>query len=119
MKTPIIITAVVLIGAVIFGYFYFSGSKVALEETDPSQFIAYTCQGDKPLAISFGDQVARVSLINDQVVTLEQISENDESGTQFANEDNQIVLWVKDDSAFLEEGGTATYEACRVIEDAG
>ncbi|OHA18266.1 MAG: hypothetical protein A2664_02275 [Candidatus Taylorbacteria bacterium RIFCSPHIGHO2_01_FULL_46_22b] len=113
MKLKILITILIFV-AIVFGYVYFSNQTTTLTDTDFSDSVEYVCAEGKTLGAAFADGITRVSLSDKRVFTLEQVSTDDESGTKFANDGDQIVFWVKDDSAFLEEVGATTYAGCRV-----
>ena len=108
-----------------FGYMYFTDTAEAptkvpvtdaiLTEAKFGQPVQYSCAEEKVLVVWFADKAAKVALTEDQTFTLEQISEDDENGTKFANEGDQMVLSVKDQSAFLEQNGTTTYAGCRTL----
>ena len=113
MKTVSIIVGVlilVLIGAL--SIVFFMGGNTLLSNGKFRAPIEYTCANGKNIVAEFGDQVARVSLPDNRVVTLEQISADD-SGITFAN-DTGLAFSIKDFGGFIIENGLETYPGCRV-----
>ncbi len=109
----ILMVIVLAVAVLAGGYMFIINKPTTLRDADFTNATQYTCADGKTLGTAFAQGVVRVSLYDKRVFVLEQISVDDESGTKFANEDDQVVLWVRDDSAFLEENGATTYAACR------
>lgn len=113
MKKVFIVILLVVV-AVAIALIYFPESTTTLKDAEFTESIHYTCAEGKILTASFAYGIARVALQDERVFTLEQVSVDHESGTKFANDGDQIVFWVRDGSAFLQEDGTTTYSGCRV-----
>lgn len=109
---------VISIAAVIVGYMYYSKAepKAVLTDSDFEYNAPYTCSGLKIIQTAFAEKggVIRLSLSDKRVFILEKTSIQD-SGTAYANDDRSVVFFVKDEGAYLEENGTATYSGCSVI----
>lgn len=102
---------VVLIGVI--GFMYLGKGKTKLTDTVFSEPIPYVCAKDKSFNASFAEGAARVDLDDGRTFTLEQVSINEEEGAKFVSGGDQIVLWAKDSSAFIEENGAPAYSSCR------
>ncbi|MBY0539139.1 hypothetical protein K2P56_01725 [Patescibacteria group bacterium] len=113
MKTISIIVGVlilVLLGAL--AVVYFLGGNTLLDNNKYRAPIEYVCANGKNLVAEFGDNVARISLSDNRVITLKQISADD-SGITFAN-DVGVSFSIKDFSGFVVENGIETHPGCRV-----
>lgn len=106
---------IVVLGLGIFGYSYFSDYRdnQALKDADFVEIGEYTCEDGKNIGVALADEIIRLSLYDKRVFTLEKVLADDESGTKFANDGEETVFWMKDNSAFLLENGTTTYSGCR------
>lgn len=113
-----IIVILILLGLGFYAYTGYSKEdpKAILRDSDFEYNAPYTCDGVKVIqtALAENGEIIRLSLPDKRVFTLEKVFIKD-SETKFANEGDQIVFWIKDDSAFLDESGTTTYSGCRVI----
>ena len=104
------------------GYLYFSpiaeaptvASQNNVQKESVTNQVQYTCAEDKVFVAWFKNTTAEIALTEDKIYTLTQVSDDD-SGTAFENKTDQMVLWVKDQSAYLEQNGTTTYSACRAL----
>lgn len=118
----IIIGIVLALCVAYVGYLYFSPTAEAptvasqnnVQKESITNQVQYACAEDKVLVAWFSDQTAKIALTEDKIFTLTQVSDDD-SGTAFENKMDQMVFWVKDQSAFLEQNGTTTYSACRAL----
>ena len=126
-KTTISIIILIILG---LGIWYFT-NKDTVDPTpnDPNQNTVlgstdavfdeshdYLCENEEFIGVLVGDGIARLTLSDQRVFTLEKVTTEDESEVKYTNENNQIALWVKDDSAFVEENGVSIYDACRLLE---
>jgi hypothetical protein len=108
-----------LVALMLGGYAYYTRHSVQMQLLTDAAFTqsgTFACLGDKTIGVAFADRVARISLSDKRVFTLGQTEANDESGIKYSN-GNEIALWIKDDSAFVEENGLPTYEGCRVASE--
>lgn len=113
MKTISIIVGVlvlVLVGAL--GVVYFFGGNTLLDSNKYRAPIEYTCANGKNIVAEFGENIVRLSLADNRVITLPQIAADD-SGITFAN-DAGVSLSIKDFGGFVVENGIETYPGCRV-----
>lgn len=73
----------------------------------------YKCADGKSFKASFGDMIARVAFEDEQSYTLELTGGDNDNGTKFSNEGDQMEFWVSDQNAFIKENGVETYSGCR------
>ena len=111
----IIFFVVIAVAILIGGFFVLNSYTYTEEQADltDSEFNTtnrYSCAEGKSFIAEFGDQVARVTLENGEVFTLENVVSA--SGARYANDGNQVVLSTKDYGGFVEENGTTTYKDC-------
>jgi membrane-bound inhibitor of C-type lysozyme len=91
-------------------------AEVASALTDASftKEVRYQCADNKYFSVGFADNdIVRVTLKGMKVSILGLSSVDDEDGTKYENPTDKIALWLRDESAFIEENGTTTYAACR------
>ena len=92
---------------------YYDGSctrQVAAAKTIRARF---ACAGGKSIDATFANAPSSsVSLVlsDGRKLTLPQAMSG--SGARYANACESIVFWNKGDTAFVEENGKTTYEAC-------
>lgn len=92
-------------------------AEVASELTDTSftKEVRYQCADNNYFSVGFADNdIVRVTLKGMKVSILKPVSVDDEDGAKYENQTDQITLWVRDESAFVEEKGVTTYAACRI-----
>ncbi len=73
----------------------------------------FVCDAGKTIVASFinGPQASvKLSLSDGRELILPQALSA--SGARYANRDESIVFWNKGNTAFIEEGGKATYSRC-------
>jgi hypothetical protein len=107
MKKLILVVALLIIGALALP-FLDSGSS--LTDSEFNTVAAYSCDAGKTFIAEFGDGVARVTLENDDVFTLESAETTVDA--VFTNEGDQVVLTTKENSATLSEEGITTHTNC-------
>ena len=88
--------------------------EMAQQVPQTGEPVQYVCQSGRRFTAAYGDGIAVVTMENTVTYTLELKSAGDE--TKYANEGDAVVLWVRDGSAFIEEGGATTFAACRQQE---
>jgi membrane-bound inhibitor of C-type lysozyme len=71
----------------------------------------FVCAQGRSIQSGFAEGVAVIDLSDGRRFALERVLSV--SGARYANEGETIVFWVKEDDAFLEEGGSMTYRDCR------
>ena len=118
MIKAIFFIIVIFLALVVGSIFFFTPTKVTtIKDADFTEGAEYLCAEGKSFSTAFGGSVVRLSFSDKRVFTLEKVSTDDESGTKYANEGNQMVFWVRDDSAFIEEMGTTTFGSCRISQN--
>lgn len=73
----------------------------------------FTCDGGKSIDATFinaGSGSVRLALSDGRSMTLPQTRSG--SGARYANKEETIVFWNKGNTAFIDEGGTMTYNDC-------
>lgn len=125
--TNIIIIGLVVLVIAFFGYVYFKGTAEAPATpvvTDPTvtttedkfgDAVSYSCAEEKVLVAWFSEKSAKVALREDQIFTLPFISLDAEDNYKYADQGDKMVLWVKDQNAYLNQNGTTTYAGCRTL----
>lgn len=113
MKTIAIIVGVLILVLVgVLGVVFFMGGGELVANNKFRAPIEYTCANGSVVVAEFADLAARISLPDNRVITLQQISADD-SGITFAN-DSGISFSIKDFGGFVIENGLETYSGCRV-----
>jgi hypothetical protein len=99
---------------------YFDGSctrRVARTTATPalpqSVKAHFACSGGKAIDASFVNGASsRVDLVLSDGRKLSLPQAPSGSGARYANADESVVFWNKGNTAFVEEGGKTTYDAC-------
>lgn len=73
----------------------------------PEKFI---CSDGKFIDASFQNDIASLTFSDDRVMDLPKVVSTD--GIRYANDDESIVFWKKDNGAFILENGTKTFNNC-------
>ncbi len=76
----------------------------------------FACDGGRAIAAEFvsaPQPLVRLALSDGRALMLPQAISA--SGARYASVDDRVVFWNKGDTAFVEEGGRATFTGC-VIE---
>lgn len=113
MKLAYVLLAIVIMVA-LFGYTKYNTTPVSLTNSIYSDKLTYTCSKGATLDVYFSNKFAKMSLSDGRTFNLERRSVSDESGVKYSNEADKITLWTRDDSAFVEESGVTTFQACRI-----
>lgn len=94
-----------------------TGPQCEFASCPPLEPVVYTCAEGKSMTATFSEDAVElyVSDGRSRTFALSKTSESDESEVRYANSDSSMVLWVKDYSAFLEEGGKTTFASCIVF----
>jgi membrane-bound inhibitor of C-type lysozyme len=83
---------------------YTEGEPIDGQET------IFRCAEGRSIQAGFAEGVAVVDLSDGRRFALEQSTSA--SGVRYMNEGETIIFWMKDERAFLEEGGMMTYRDC-------
>ena len=97
----------------VLAYMKYGAGGSVLSDVEFGEKVEYVCSTGGSIDARFGSEMVRISLADKKIYTLERISVNDEDGVKFANNNDEVVFWVKDDISFLEESGVTTHSACR------
>ena len=108
MKTLALL--VVLIIAGYFGYQYFYPENTGLVDSRFQYATNYSCAGGKTLRAEYADRLARVTLADGRVFTLEEVGTN--AGAKYTNDGEQIIFLTKDYGASVQENGAMTHGDC-------
>lgn len=121
----IILVIVAVLVAAYFGYVYFkntaeaptvpTNTNTAVTEDKFGNAVSYSCANEKVLVAWFSEKAAKVALREDQVFALPFISLDAEDNYKYADQGDKMVLWVKDQNAYLEQNGTTTFAGCRTL----
>lgn len=107
---------IIVLAAALFGYKYLLQLTSTTDDAAFGPAQEYTCFGGQVFSVAYtsDEQVARLRFANERVFTLEYVSQDDQDGTKFANAGDQIMLWLRDGNAFVQERDGVTYSACRI-----
>jgi len=100
---------------------YFNGNctrqgtrPASAEKLTPTIQVTFLCAGGKSIEANFINGVSssvKLALSDGRALDLPQVESG--SGARYANADESVVFWNKGNTAFIEEGGKATFAGCR------
>ena len=82
--------------------------------TTSTTHVLFQCSDNKSITADFSQTGVEfyVSDGRNRTFSLKHTPTDDESEARYASDDAKTVLWVRDQSAFLEEDGKTTFAAC-------